>query len=88
MPGIPSAWANNPTQSAIGAFDITPNDSTDLAIPARALAIDTVGTLKVTMFNGDVVTFTANQIKAGINPIAVSRVWSTGTTATGIKGLT
>lgn len=67
-----------------GAFAITPNDATDLAEPTLSLYIGTAGTLKVTMLDGSVVTYPA--LAAGRHPLRVSRVWATGTTATGIVG--
>lgn len=64
---------------------VTPSDSADLNPPCVALAITTAGNVKVTAVDGGTETFavTAGQIL----PVAVSRVWSTGTTATGIIAL-
>ena len=47
-----------------------------------ALYVGTAGTLKVTMLDGSVVSYAA--IAAGRHPLRVKRVWSTGTSATGI----
>ena len=62
---------------------ITPSDSTDLAYISRALFIGGAGTIRVTPTSGQsAVTYT---VPAGmILPIRVSRVWSTGTTATNV----
>lgn len=72
------------TASAYGAVAVTPNDST--VIPAtRGLGIGVTGNLAVRMANGDLITFTA--VVAGILPVQVNKVLSTGTTATGITAL-
>jgi hypothetical protein len=68
---------------ALNASAVTPADGTDLARPSRGLYVAATGDLKVTTYGGDTVTF--EDIAAGvIHPIAARRVWSTGTTATGI----
>lgn len=71
-----------------GAVSITPSDSDNLADPISALYIGGAGSgaLKVDMVNGDTVTFaglTANTIL----PIAVKKVYATGTNVTSIIGL-
>jgi len=66
---------------ASNAAEITPNDSTDIGHVSRALYVGAGGTMKVTMRGGQSVTIT---VEAGLHPLAVSRVWATGTTATGI----
>jgi hypothetical protein len=71
-------------QSA-GGVSVTPNDSTDLTRNARGVYCTAAGTLKVTMANGDVLTFTS--VACQYHPIEVKRIWSTGTTATGIIAL-
>lgn len=68
----------------VDAFTITPNDGVDLTIWPRALLIGVAGDLKVTTLRGTVITL---PVPAGYNPGRVKRVWSTGTTATGIFGL-
>ena len=69
------------TPPAYGA-SVTPSDSTDLTTPARGLNVAVSGNVKVTLVGGDTVTY---YIAAGIQfPALVSRVWSTGTDATGI----
>lgn len=67
----------------VGAASVTPNDSTDLTIYSRALYIGGDGNVKVTMFNGDEVTF-VGLIAGTLLPVRAKRVWSTGTTATNI----
>jgi hypothetical protein len=67
------------------AFPTGTNDVDDIRV-TQAIYVGATGTLRVTMFGGDVVTF--NGVQAGqILPISVTRVWTTGTTATGIIGL-
>ena len=73
-------------QPAIGAFPITTNDTTDLAIPAKELYIGVSGDVKVTMINNDTaIVFKA--VPVGVLPIHVKKVYKTGTTATSIVGL-
>jgi len=65
-------------------FPITPNDSNDLEVNTRALVIAVGGAVKFVTESGQTRTCT---FPAGVVPVRVSRVWSTGTTATGISGL-
>jgi hypothetical protein len=75
------------TAAASVAFAITPTDGVDLTSNTRALWIGGAGTLTVNMAgDGNSVLFSG--ISAGtLLPIQVSRVSSTGTTATLIVGL-
>jgi len=67
------------------AVSVTPNDSTDLTVPAWAFIPATSGTVKITTYWGDTVTVT---VVAGYTyNIRTKRIWSTGTTATGIVAL-
>lgn len=68
-----------------GAVAITPHDTNDLTDPVSALYIGTAGALKVITASGETVTF-AN-VAVGLLPLAVTRVFSTGTAAAGIVGL-
>lgn len=71
------------TSSATHAAVVTPSDSTTLGSNCRGFTLGTAGDVKVTTLDGDAVVFTA--LAAGfIHPIACKRIWSTGTTATGI----
>jgi hypothetical protein len=65
-----------------GAVAVTPNDATDLPEFTLALYISVAGALKVTMFDGTVVTYPT--MAAGRHMMRVKRVWATGTAATGI----
>ena len=72
-------------QSAEDAFSITPDDGNDVAIETRGLVAQVAGNVKVTMKTGATVTL---GIAAGVViPVRVTRVWATGTTATGLVGL-
>ena len=71
--------------SYVGAAAVTPDNATDLTVaPCRALYIGTAGTLRVTV-NGSTVNFGA--VVAGVFPVAVTRVHSTGTSASNILAL-
>ena len=62
--------------------NISPNDTTDLANVSRALNVASSGSVRVTTVEGSEATV---YIVAGnAFPVRVSRVWATGTTATGI----
>ena len=60
-----------------------PSDTEDLAWITRRLEVAVSGTVKVTTEEGDVVTLPAME-DGHIFHVRVSRVWDTGTTATGI----
>jgi hypothetical protein len=64
------------------AVAVTPSDSVDLPEFTTALYVGGSGDLRVTMMDGEIVTFTA--APAGWHPIRVRRVWSSGTTAASI----
>ena len=70
---------------ATTVFDIIPDDNTDLSRVTTALSVATPGTVRLTTADGTTADLT-------IHPgqpfwIRALRVWDTGTTATGIKGL-
>lgn len=74
------------TKPATDAISITPSDSTDLSKAVRGIYVGATGNVKVDMIDGSTVTFTA--LAAGvIHPLAVSRVYATGTTASNIVGV-
>lgn len=72
------------TVSAHGATAVTPSDATIFEV-CRGLYVGTGGNLAVRMADGETITFT--NVLAGIFPIQVDQVRSTGTTATGIIAL-
>ncbi|MGH2538225.1 MAG: spike base protein, RCAP_Rcc01079 family [Candidatus Promineifilaceae bacterium] len=67
---------------AAGAEAVTPSDSA-VIVPTRALYVGAAGDLRVELLDGSTVTFSG--IAAGVlHPLQVRRVYSTGTTSTGI----
>lgn len=68
-----------------GSALVVPNDSTDFTRLARSLYVTTGGTLKFTALDGTVDTWTVPD-NFYLN-VQVTRVWSTGTTATGIHAI-
>ncbi|WP_420392666.1 spike base protein, RCAP_Rcc01079 family [Acuticoccus sp.] len=74
------------TAPAAGAFAITPSDSSDLPVPARALYVGGEGDVEVRMLDGSTVTF-ANVGTGSILPVSATRVLQSGTTATYLLGL-
>lgn len=68
------------------AFPITPSDTADLPRMAQGLTVGGAGTLKVTTAAGNTVTL--NSVAAGtVLPLRVSKVFSSGTSATNINGM-
>lgn len=67
------------------AFEITPDDATDLSSPTRAINVAVTGSVRATMVSGNTATL---HIAAGSAfPARVTRIWASGTTATGIVAL-
>ncbi len=85
MPDSFKSIHRKPTDPAITVFDITPNDAVDLLHVTTALNVATPGTVRVTAADGTVADLSIHPGTAF--PIRASRVWLTGTTATGIRGL-
>lgn len=74
------------TSPATHAEPIVPNDSQSLAIATRAVYVGGGGDMRVRMLSGETVTFTG--LQAGqFYPLRIVRVLATGTTATGLMGL-
>ena len=73
------------TGSALGVLVVTPSDSVDLTYIVRAIRVTVGGTVKITSGDGTAVTcaFTDGETR----PLTASRIWATGTTATGIEGM-
>ena len=84
---MPALDVSSGTDSpATRGFAISPGDGSDVTYATRAVWVGGAGDLKVTMLGGDTITLVG--VPAGcLIPIRVSRVWSTGTTATSIVGL-
>ena len=74
------------TAPAVDAASVTPNDSADLALTARALYIGGAGNINLDTVTGTTVVF--SRLTAGtILPLQVKRVRATSTTATNIVAL-
>ena len=71
---------------AAHGFAVTPNDATSLAETTRALYVGSAGAVAVLMASGASVTFAG--VAAGtMLPVRVTKVMTTGTSATDIIGL-
>lgn len=81
---MPSFTASN-SSPAEDAAPITPSDSTDLAVGARALYVGGTGDITGITRGGATVTF--KNVAVGIFPVSFRRILATGTTATFIIGL-
>ena len=77
---------NGAEAPASDCFVVTPNDSEDLARPARAFYAQNEGDIRVTTYEGNVRTIPIGAFMP--LPLAITRVHATGTTATGIVALT
>jgi hypothetical protein len=73
----------NSTMPSESFFPVTPNDSTELEF-TRAVMVATAGNLAVRRIDNTEVVLA---VPAGVIPIRVRRVLSTGTTAQGISVL-
>lgn len=70
---------------AVDVADVTPNDLRDLPLTTRALNVATDGAVKITSKGGGIATV---YVVAGIAfPVRATRIWQTGTTATGIVAM-
>lgn len=85
MPSSFSDRTRRPSDPAVTVFDITPDDVADLAEVTTALNVATPGTVRVTTLDGSTADLSVHPGHAF--PVRVRRVWLTGTTATGIRGL-
>ena len=74
-----------PADPAISVFTITPNDASDLEQVTTAINVATPGNLRVTTVDGS--TNDISVVPGQVFPIRIKRVWQTGTTATGVRGL-
>lgn len=75
----------DPASPGVGSIPITPSDAAVLTPPIRSLYCATAGDVKFTGIDGtvDIWPVPANFII----PVAMSLVWATGTTATGLHGV-
>ena len=74
-----------PSEPAISVFDITPDDVADLVQVTTGLNVATPGTVRVTTVDGSVSDVLIHP--GQVFPVRARRVWLTGTSATGIRGL-
>ena len=77
----PDGATNVRSNLMIGAVAVTPSNTEDLATTTNGIYVGGAGNLKVDMSNGTTITFTALAVGV-IHPLAVKRVYATGTTAT------
>ena len=77
---------NGATAPASDALLITPSNSVDLSKPCRAFYVAVAGNVRVSTYDGSDVILPVGAFQ--IIPLAITRVWATSTTATGIVGLT
>lgn len=85
---MPANFSNShrrPSDPAVTVFDIVPNDNADLTVAITALNVATPGTIRVTTVDGSVSDIMVHPGHAF--PVRAQRVWMTGTSATGIRGL-
>jgi hypothetical protein len=84
------------TYSAVGGMAVTPADALIVfpttggtfkrARPPRGFMVGDAGTVKVTLWDGSILTFVSGELALNVfHPMAVIQVWSTGTTATKFK---
>ena len=73
------------TFTALDLVPVTPSDSADLAVPARALRIGAGGTLRITTYTGEVRN--TNVEDGEVLLVFCIRVHSTGTSATDIEAM-
>ena len=65
--------------------EITPDDTTDIAQPSRAINVAQSGTVRMTTTGGSIATL---YVAAGIGfPVRATRIWATGTSASGIVAM-
>lgn len=62
---------------------ITPSDTANLEPTPRGVSCDVAGVISVVTLKGNIFTFTA--LAGTVYPIAVQKIRSTATTATGLK---
>lgn len=61
---------------------VSPSDSADFANVSRALWVGTAGDIKITTQGGETLVWPS--VTVGWHPMRLTRIWATGTTATGM----
>ena len=74
----------NSTSPSHDMYPVTPSDGADLPAVARSLSVAVGGTLKVNTLEGGASNPRTVTVPAGVVPGVVTKVFATGTTATGI----
>ncbi len=83
MAAQPALVGQRLTYPAMGGEAVTPSDSLDLSQPSRGLLVTVAGNIKCTFIDGSVLTIPVSA--NSVYPFAVTRVWSTvSSAATGI----
>lgn len=88
--GAKSTPHRDDTFCATGGMAVVAADA-DITYPAYALfprgfMVGNAGTVKVTLYDGTALSFASGELVTGIvYPLSVTRVWSTGSTATTFK---
>lgn len=81
-----SSYRGGITAPASHGATLVPSDSTMLTRSTRAIFVGTAGDLAVRLVSGDEVVLT-NAIAGMVYPLRVTHVLATGTTASGLVGL-
>lgn len=85
MKDIFDGFAGGLESPATHVQPVVPDDGIDLAHASRALNVAGAGAIRVTTVGGTTATV---HVAAGIPfPVRATRIWATGTTATGIAAL-
>jgi len=80
-----ASYTSGLTAPADEIFDIAPNDATDLPVATRALNVAQSGAVQLTTVSGATASVF---VAAGIAfPVRATRIFATGTSATGIVGM-
>lgn len=79
-----SSYPVTPDQPATTLVEITPDDDAELEHVLLGLNVETPGHVRVTTKDGSTGTIF---VSAGhLFPLRITKVWATGTTATGLRG--
>lgn len=83
----PYEYGHFPTvrDPAYRSFAITPSNTVDLPETVRRIWVGVAGNIKITMMDGDTITYT--NVPVGYFEHFAVRVFVTGTTATGLIGV-
>lgn len=89
MPPAPRPVPPYPSGAGLGpsnGYAVSPDDNANLPIGLKEIWVGGAGILVVTLLGGDTVTLIG--VAAGVKlTLNIIKVWSTGTTTTGLVGL-